>query len=246
MGAAINHQLSPMIDHVFDVEAALEDVNAALQKQGKRVAFAHWQQLLTLPVNWHGSKDGRTFHLLIDMPVIKLVHSDRMVLYYSQEGPLYFNNSVIQIQSDEEYLAQDPKSKGIITLSKSDLENKCRQVGTSYFCSHGLIQSVVPQSFGTCLSSIYMKDYTQVAKRCTSHQYPFEENVWNLDQNSYLLLMVEPTDIFISCENARLNKAMHAPRGLTKLTLSHLSCKLLSHLKSSTQVDNKLCVQLNL
>ena len=217
MGHAIHHQLSPAASEIWNMQDVYDEVVKELAKSGRRPAFKQWQSMLSMPVNWYGTPSG-DFHIVLQIPTVPKASVTPMNLFQSIPGPLYVNDTFIQFTARDDFIAQDPATGELSSLSKLEVEKGCTNIGTQFYCHSPLVKSQNGK-FSTCLTSLFVSDFTQVARQCIAHAMPLVDSVFPAGNNTFYILGQKPDNVFVHCDGGAVTKTLHIPKGLSKLTI---------------------------
>ena len=217
MGHAIHHQLSPAASELWNMEEVYQKVEEELVKSGRRPAFSQWQSMLSMPVNWYGSPSG-DFHIVLQIPTVPVAVKQPMTLFQSIPGPLYVNETFIQFTARDDFIAQNPVTGELSSLSKVEVEQGCTRVGHQFYCHSPLVKSQ-NGNFSTCLTSLFNKDFSQVARQCIAHAMPLVDSVFPASNNSFFILAKQPDNVFVHCNGGALTKTLRIRKGLSKMSI---------------------------
>ena len=217
MGQAIHNQLSPAASEIWNMQEVYNDVVKELAKSGRRPAFKHWQSMLSMPVNWYGSPSG-DFHIVLQIPTVHKSFEASMNLFQSVPGPVFVNNTFIQFSAKDDFVAHNPATGELASLTKLELEKGCTNIGTQFYCHNPLVKSQNGK-LSTCLTSLYVQDFSQVARQCVAHAMPLVDSVFPSANNSFLILSQKADNVFVHCNGGAVTQTLHIPKGLSKMTI---------------------------
>jgi len=159
--------------------------------------------------------DGKRASLILHIPIAP--PESVMRLYRLHPFPLPFTNNTFLLPDVRDDLLAISNSNHRFTMQLSSIDLLgCNNMGRTYLCERNGLLYKYPED--TCLGALYHQRYEEAKSICTFHLEPAREYIRQLKDNWYLIYVLEPITIPLSCLNDTFSE-LHLKAGSSKFQL---------------------------